>query len=297
MNVLVTGSEGFIGKELVRQLVLRHGPERVWTVDIRDRVTTARDNGQHRRADLAKTVPFLAIEPEYLIHLAGPVAGTVDVNPASAVMNQLKATMNVLEQVRTVSPRTRIVLASSFYVYDGHAPLDIVNEYTPLLMADMNLFGSVKLLCEKLCQTYEQKYGIEWVGARFGSAYGRGSGSNVVTDFVDVAETQSTLVVWGNGDRRNQYTSINDLATGMIAITDNWDEVKNTPLNLVSPEETTTSELAEMVAAMYEVPVDYLRDKPEARSFPYMHSGRALHKLGWLPTPLQAELKELKRPI
>jgi len=147
----------------------------------------------------------------------------------------------------------------------------------------MELFGATKTFGETLLKEYRKKYGLNYVILRYGSAYGLGNCSNVVKTFLEAGWNKQTLEVWGQGKRRNQYTYVDDLAEGSALAIDKVDEV----YNLISPEETTIRELAELLKAKYGFEVIYHTERPEGASMPYMSSRKAIKDLGWKPITLE----------
>ena len=69
---------------------------------------------------------------------------------------------------------------------------------------------------------------------------------------------------------------------GAVAALSADDEI----FNLISPEETSTGEIALMMRETFGFEVTFLRDKPEGKSMPYMSPRKAIRHIGWKPTPL-----------
>jgi len=128
---------------------------------------------------------------------------------------------------------------------------------------------------------------------RFGSAYGWGAGSNLIQTFLDAGLRGESPEVWGVGLRLNQYTHVNDIARGAVAALPSDNEI----FNLISPEETSTGEIALMLREIFGFEVTFLRDKPEGKSMPYMSPRKAIRHLGWRPTPLVEGIKALETQL
>jgi len=284
MRAAVTGGSGYIGSRLVLDLEHIYGADAVRNFDIEGDT----DDPKFVYCDLTEDAGLIAQwQPEIVYHLAGPVVGGMRRDPAAGWDAQVGGTLSVLSAISQMQYIPRLVFASSFYVYDGHDPRTTVNEHTPLDLNDMELFGAAKFACERLIRDMADRYDIEYVLTRFGSVYGGANGSNVVRDFMETAARGETLEIWGRGDRRNQYTYLADVVRGLLLIIDYWDEVTGEPLNLISPDETTTRELAGLVTAMFNTQAVFLEEKPEPPSMPYMWPGRAMHKLDWNPETLR----------
>jgi UDP-glucose 4-epimerase len=288
MRIVVTGGAGFIGTSTVERL--RAADLEVLVADLH-----AVDDGHFSRCidvlELEQVREVLS-GADAVYHLAGPVLETTRRDPFGSSRVQFLGTLNVLEACRAESVPT-VVLASSFYVYDGLPPEDIVNESSALDPARMELFGALKLAAEQLVLAYSAKYGLEYVILRYGSAYGLGEGSNLIQTFLAAGERDEVLEVWGKGVRTNQYTYVGDLAEGSVLALNTRNEI----INLISPEETSTGELALLMKERFGFEASFLEDKPEGASVPYMSSRRAIRQLDWKPTPLEDALEQLAHEL
>jgi len=77
-------------------------------------------------------------------------------------------------------------------------------------------------------------------------------------------ETGALHACWGQGQRRNQYTYVEDIAEGCVLAINETNEI----YNLISPEETTTGELAELLKRKYGFEVVYNYIQKEGPSMP-----------------------------
>ncbi|HKF75139.1 MAG TPA: NAD(P)-dependent oxidoreductase [Candidatus Dormibacteraeota bacterium] len=285
MKVVVTGGCGFIGRSLTEHL--RAAGHDAVAADVR----VPEESGEGvRRVDVLDLDELRAAVSGagVVYHLAGPVLGTARKDPFRSSTLQLAGTLNVLEACRATGVR-KVVLASSFYVYDGLPADGIVNESSRLDPSRMELFGSLKVAAEQLVLGYARRFGMRFVLLRFGSAYGWGEGSNLVQEFLATGLAGRPLEVWGPGLRSNQYTYVDDIARGALAALDVDDET----FNLISPDETSTSELARLMCRRFGFEMRLLMDKPEGPDFPYMSARKAARQLAWTITPLEEALDTL----
>ena len=278
----MTGGRGFIGRAVVDQL--RASGHEVRVADLR-----IDDNGSSR-VDVLELSQIESILDgvDVVYHLAGPVLESTRKDPFGSAALQFTGTLNVLEACRTAKV-SKIILASSFYVYDGLPAQSIVNESSTLDPSKMELFGATKVAAEQLVQAYHRKYGITFVILRYGSAYGWGEGSNLIQTFFQTGLEGKDLEVWGPGKRMNQYTLCDDIAKGSVLAL----SLENEIVNLISPEETSTGQLAALMHAKFAFTVKLLTDKPEGGDFPYMSSRKAIRHLGWDPVTIEEGLDRL----
>ncbi len=287
LRIAVTGGSGFIGERLLRKL--SGGGHDILSVDIRE-PKSSRGDYQFVKADLTESDQAQSSLNgcDVVYHLAGVVLEGVRNNPYDGSALNVDMTRNVVEACRRLKVR-KVIFASSFYVYDGIPPELIVNEESPLNTLQMELFGVTKVFGETLLKEYNRKFGLEFVILRFGSAYGLGDCTNVVKTFLEAAWRGQTLEVWGHGRRRNQYTYIDDIAEGCALALQSTNET----FNLISPDETSISEVANEISRRYGREVVYRRDKAEGASMPYMSSRKAIKNLGWSPIPLRSGVDKM----
>jgi len=291
VKVVVTGGSGFIGSRLVKSLA--KADHTVTSLDIRDTKSTISDV-DYIKADLTdyNEVEKAIRGADAVYHLAGVVLEGVRKDPFSGSERNVEITRNIVEACKRQNV-TKILFASSFYVYDGIPERHIVNEETPLAVLNMELFGATKVFGESLLREYNRRYGTHYVILRYGSAYGFGECSNVILSFLSETQAGRPVEVWGEGKRTNQYTYVDDLVEGSILALDKDDEV----YNLISPWDTSVRELAECLTRLYGMEVSFKRDKKEGTSMPYMSSRKATKELGWTPTPLLEGIRRMVTEI
>ena len=290
MRVVVTGGCGFIGSRIVHRLAARGDEVRV--VDVAGRSLECATVYPISVLDARELEPILD-GADAVMHLAGYVREQMRRDPDAGARLQIEGTRNVLE----ASSRTgvkRVVLASSFYVYQGRS--GAADEETPIDAGLLEPFAFAKLASEQLCRDYAARGAVTYTVLRIGSAYGPG-GSNAVRAFLEAGFRGDAIEVWGEGRRRNQYTYVGDLAEGTVAILGRARASENQVFNLISPAVTTTADLAAALAAEFGFPVRFRAGALEDPTFPYMLSDKAVALLGWRPSLLSDGLRLTAREL
>ncbi len=129
-NVLITGSTGFIGQELIKQLTTRN-----FTVKLL------------RRGDL-ETTNDLFSDLNYVVHLAGR-AHDRGATWADFQINNVDLTNKLLEKVKNSSPKPKFIFISSAKVY-GEVSAHAFKESDEA--APLTDYGCSKLMAEKSVQ-------------------------------------------------------------------------------------------------------------------------------------------------
>ncbi len=134
MNVLVTGSKGFLGQEVVRQL-LRQG-HRVTGYDRSLTCAIEAADYQYRQGDLIDLASLLETfqtqKFDAVIHTAA-ISHPVDSRriPLQTVLTNALGTTHVLEAAR-LSGTPRVVNLSSECAYGNNQALGVIDESVPL---------------------------------------------------------------------------------------------------------------------------------------------------------------------
>ena len=155
-NILVTGSDGFIGRYLVREL--KKIGARVLTFD--------KTEGK----DIIRWKDFRDIPKVDLVyHLAAiTFIPFSQMNPRITYEVNVGGTINVLEFCRLNN--SKIIFASScIYGRPKYIPIDEKHPVCPI-----NPYSRSKVLGEMLCRAYNEDYGIKCVVIRPFNIYGKG---------------------------------------------------------------------------------------------------------------------------
>lgn len=280
MRIAVTGGSGFVGARLIKKLIGR-GHE-VTNIDIKE--ADDKRNVTYKAADITnlEEVKSVLRNVDVVYHLAGFVLEVVRSKSLEGVHINVGGTANVLEACR-LNGIEKLLFASSFYVYDGVDAKLTVNEETTLNGSKMELFGLTKLISERMIEECAKKNGLKYVILRFGSIYGPGNCTNIMRTFIETAWKGETFEVWGEGKRINQYTFVDDIAEGCIL---GLNKVNET-YNLISPEQTSIRQLADLMERKYGFKAFFNKTRAEGASMPHMSSEKAIKELKWKPVSLE----------
>jgi len=264
--------------------------DRVRVVDSRDDREHVPEGAEFNPADVtdySQVVRSLG-GIDVVFDLAGTVLNVARKNPRLAVSLDVMDTCNVLEAC-VEKKVTKVVYASSFYAYDGLEPGRTVSEENHADIFSAEMFGVVKLMGERLVREYSKARGLRYVILRYGPVYGPDERCTcVIYDFLKAGLDGRSLVIWGKGERKNQYTYVEDVARATASSLTRENEV----FNVISPEQLSLRQVAEMISKEYGFQVEYELSTAEGPSLPYISPRKALEELKWKPMTLSEGLRE-----
>ena len=160
-NILITGSDGFVGKKLCQRLIENHDFS-LQCIDIKDVDLTRWENVKE------KIQPF-----DKVVHLAA-VSYVPDSYkfPRRFYETNILSTLNILELCKEYN--AGIIFASS-YVYGKPQYLPIDEEHP---IGAINPYAESKIIGERLCKAYHRDFGIKYAIIRPSNIYGKGQNSN-----------------------------------------------------------------------------------------------------------------------
>lgn len=163
MNILVTGSSGFIGKQIVKFLK---------SIDGLNVKGMSKSEGKYtdycvNLLDKTEVNQILSIYlPDVVIHAAAfPNVEECEKNREKAYDNNVKLTENLINIIKNLIPNTYFLFFSSDYVYSGDANSNY-NEQSQT--NPVNYYGECKLQCEKIIAASLNNYCILRITVVFG---------------------------------------------------------------------------------------------------------------------------------
>jgi len=255
MRALVTGGAGFIGSEMVRQLVAQD----VSVVVVDNLVYGQRENLSGlvgRQVDLVaadirdEQVLQLVQRVDIVFHLACLGVRHSIHSPLENHEVNATATLKLLSVGRAAGLK-RFVHVSSSEVY-GTALWTPMAEEHPTF--PMTVYGASKLAGECYARAFHRVYEFPTVVVRPFNTYGprchhEGDSGEVIPKFLLRCMAGYPMVVFGDGDQTRDFTYVSDIARGIL-VAGLADDAVGQTINLGSGQEISVNELAREVAAV-----------------------------------------------
>ncbi len=235
MAYLVTGAAGFIGMHTCQKLLERG--DSVVGVDVvndyydpalkeaRLKVLEAYPAFVFHRADIAERDDMEKIAAQHpditrIIHLAAQAGVRYSLlNPYAYTHSNINGQVVMLEMARHLKQCEHFVYASSSSVYGS-------NEKLPFSVEDrvdhpVSLYAATKKAGELMAHCYSHLYRIPSTGLRFFTVYGPwGRPDMAAFLFVKAILAGKPIKVFNHGDMRRDFTFIDDIVEGIVAVAD-----------------------------------------------------------------------------
>jgi nucleoside-diphosphate-sugar epimerase len=215
---LVTGGAGFIGSNLVDEL-LRRGHE----VVVLDDLSTGKERNlaavRGKIQFCLGSITNLAVVREcceridYVIHLAARASVPKSVeNPIESNTVNIDGTLNVLVAARDAKVK-RVVFAASSSAYGETPALPKVETMQPLPISP---YGVTKFVGELYGQVFGRVYGLENVSIRYFNVFGprqdpSSQYSGALSRFMLAALERQSPVIFGDGEQSRDFTYVDNV--------------------------------------------------------------------------------------
>ena len=254
MKTWVTGGAGFLGSHVAEALIAKGH-----TVTVVDDFSTGLVKNIASVADKLRIVrrslrdseveaELRTERPDLIFHLAGDalVARSVK-DPIGDCDRNLLATLALLEAVRSGSPETKILFASTGAVYGERAerPFQESDGVWPI-----SPYAVAKLAAERYCYAYAHTYGLRTCSLRLFSIYGPRQTKQVVYDLMGKIEANpEELIMFGDGTQERDFSHAQNVVDAFLLAAEKADFTGEV-FNVAGDEIVTIRQLAEMLCRM-----------------------------------------------
>jgi nucleoside-diphosphate-sugar epimerase len=218
LRYLVTGGAGFIGSNIVDELVRRSHH-----VIVLDDLSTGNEKnlaGVRKKIDfrIGSITDLAALEPacegaDYVIHLAALASVPRSVrNPLETNSVNIDGTLNVLVAARDAKVR-RFVYAASSSAYGEARALPKTEAMSP---SPVSPYGVTKYVGELYAQVFGRVYGLENASVRFFNVFGprqdpTSQYSGVLSRFMLAVIQGQNPVIYGDGEQSRDFTYVDNI--------------------------------------------------------------------------------------
>lgn len=254
MKILILGSEGFVGNNLVHGLSKNH---EIHCADIVEH-SSHENYVQFDVTDfqsVIKTIKDVDVVIDLVAHtlvssLEGPIKNA-EVN-IIGLLNILEACKNNnIKKLIFTSASSLIGEPKTFHVYEDHTALP------------KTAYGVTKLASEHYLRLYSELYGIDYVVFRFFNIYGPYQKNGLIPTLYNRIIKNEPLTIFGKGDQVRDYVFIKDIIPFFekSCVTNSG---KNSVYNMGTGKGTTIKEIIDIMTKILKIEpkIEYKPERP-----------------------------------
>ena len=239
MNVLVTGSAGFIGTYLVLNLLERESPINIvgldslntyydirlkeYRLELIDRCVAKHPESKYTfvKGNIADKDLVNRLFAEYHFDIVVNLAAQAGVrysivNPDTYIESNVVGFYNILEACRHY-PVQHLVYASSSSVYGGNKKIPFSTDDN--VDYPVSLYAATKKSNELFAHCYSKLYDIPSTGLRFFTVYGpAGRPDMAYFSFTDKLIRGETIQIYNYGNCKRDFTYVDDIVEGIVLV-------------------------------------------------------------------------------
>ena len=218
MKMLVTGGAGFIGSNLVDQLILDGNEVHVIDNFSSGKKENCNDKAIYHKLDISNVDNIDVLknffeDVDTIFHCAALARVQPSIiDPLKYEVNNTLGLMNVLKAATDKKVRRLVYSASS----SAYGPTDKLPSLETDLPNPISPYANQKYYGELCCKMFSKVYGLETVSLRYFNVYGErqnlgGAYATVVGIFLNQMLAGKPMTINGTGDQRRDFTYVGDV--------------------------------------------------------------------------------------
>lgn len=300
MKMLVTGGAGFIGSNLVDQLILEDNEVHVIDNFISGKKENCNDKAIYHKLDISNVDNIDELKKIFegvdtIFHCAALARVQPSIfDPLKYEINNTLGIMNVLKSASDTDVRRLVYSASS----SAYGPTDNLPSKERDPVNPISPYANQKYYGELCCKMFSKVYSIETVSLRYFNVYGErqnlgGAYATVVGIFINQLLKRESLTINGDGNQRRDFTYVGDVVRANILASDSKKIGKGESINIGSGKNISINELAKMIGG------STLHQNPVNEPFANLADiNKAKKLLDWEPkTDLKSWIEKYKQKI
>lgn len=282
-KIYVAGHRGMVGSAIVRHLQ-SEGFNNIVT----------RSRSELDLTNQAAVQAFFQSEQPNHVYLAAAKVGGIHANNiyrGQFLYENLMIEANIIHAAWQSNVDKLLFLGSScIYPKMASQPLTEESLLTGPLEPTNEPYAIAKIAGIKLCETYRDQYGANFISAMPTNLYGPGDNYDLETSHVlpalirkiHTAKVNGTpsVPLWGTGSPKREFLHVDDLAEACVHLMHNYDGKQW--VNVGTGVDLNIKELAEMICAIvgYDGALDWDTSKPDGTPRKLMNVSK-INALGW----------------
>ena len=289
-TIVITGGAGFIGGNLVKQLI-KSGNQSIVVIDNqinKDSIYATEDLNLKttlriadiRKKELIEEI-FSFYNPDFIFHLAAePIVEEAFDNPYSTFNTNVMGTVNVLNAARKLNNLKAVIVASSDKAYGKTKKA--YTEESPL--RGDHPYDVSKSAADLISLAYHKTYNLPVIVTRFGNVYGEGDFhfGRIIPDICKAVIKSETLLLRSDGTYVRDYLYVGDVVDGYIFLMKNLNKTIGEAFNFSSKDTLSVLALVKKAEKILNTKIKYKILNTAKNEIPYQHlKDKKIKKLGW----------------
>jgi GDP-L-fucose synthase len=284
-RIYIAGHKGMVGSSILRELKANGFDQLIFSTS--SELDLRNQNDVHAF--------FQNQKPEYVFMAAAKVGGILANNNyrADFIYDNLAMELNVIHAAYQSGVKKLLFLGSSC-IYPKSAPQPMKEEYllSGYLEETNEPYAIAKIAGIKLCESFFQQYGCNFISAMPTNLYGPNDNYDLQNSHVLPAlirkfheaktKNEESVIVWGSGNPRREFLHVDDLAKACVLMMNSYD--KKEFLNVGFGDDIRIADLAELIKEIvgFKGKIKYDTSKPDGTVRKLMDSSKIM-QLGWKP--------------
>lgn len=248
MNILVTGSAGYIGSALLKKLM--NYRDVLYTLDIKSPPRELATKTHHITQNMTNLESLKEklkpLDIDVAVHLAAQITG----DPSQILRTNVDGTANLLEALRFEQPKLVVIASTAAQLYRNaqYMPIDEKHPITPV-----TIYGLSKHLAEEVARFYYRVHSMPIAIFRQTNVYGLAPVQKytVINKFIEDALTKGVITIDGDGRQVRNFIHIDDLVEYYVEAIryPSPERLAGQVFNISGPEECQIKPLAEKIVS------------------------------------------------
>jgi len=281
-RIFVAGHKGMVGSALIRSLK---------SIDCE--ILTQNSNELDLKDGSKVDNWFYKNKPDTVFLAAAKVGGILANNtyPANFLFDNLAIQNSVISASYKYGVKKFMFLGSScIYPRNAQQPLKESSLLTGELEVTNEAYAIAKIAGIKLCQAYRKQYGVDYISVMPTNLYGPGDNFHpenshvvaaLIAKFFDAVKlNKDKVILWGTGSPLREFMHVDDLATGLIFLMENYSEDEH--INIGTGKEISIKDFSEIIKSIsgWNGNIEFDDSYPDGMLRKVMDVSK-INKLGW----------------
>ena len=284
-KIFIAGHRGMVGSAIVRRLV-HEGYKNLLT----------RTSSELNLTNQAEVANFFRREKPEFVFLAAAKVGGIHANNTfrgEFLYENLMIEANVIHQAYLAEVKKLLFLGSScIYPKLAEQPIREASLLTGPLEPTNEPYAIAKITGIKLCETYRDQYGVDFISGMPTNLYGPNdnydlNNSHVLPALLRKFHTAkirdvTSVEIWGTGTPLREFLHVDDLANACLFLMENYSSGQT--INIGSGEDLSIKDLALLIKDIvgFNGVLVFDESKPDGTPRKLMDSSKLMN-MGWKP--------------